>query len=88
MILGYIAAIFCSSWMADSVQWRAMISLGTIIPLIMIFVSVAVLAESPRFLVLRNRDEEAKAILMDTYPEGKTLTSRREHYDPDPLKLF
>ena len=51
-----------------------MISLGTIIPLIMIIVSAAVLAESPRFLVLRNRDEEAKAILMDTYPEGKNLS--------------
>jgi hypothetical protein len=65
--------------LSDNVQWRVMFSCGCILPIGVIILSQKVMAESPRFLVSKGRDEEAKGILAKIYPEGKkinvTLTS-------------
>ncbi|MDD3905779.1 MAG: sugar porter family MFS transporter [Candidatus Omnitrophica bacterium] len=48
-------------------EWRWMFGLGAI-PALILIVGMIALSESPRWLVSKNRDEEARKILMHTFP--------------------
>jgi len=51
-------------------RWRAIVSIGMVLPVVMIFLASFVLVESPRFLVIRGRNAQATAILEGLYPPG------------------
>ena len=57
-------------------DWRVMIGLGAILPVVLIVLVLWVLPESPRWLVARDRVDEARPILTQIYPPG---------YDVDPV---
>lgn len=72
VVYGYAAGLLFSG-LAESDRWRAMLALGMVPAVVMIFLAVFVLHESPRFLVLKGRDRRARLILKEIYPPGKFL---------------
>jgi MFS family permease len=54
----------------DGREWRIMFILGAILPVVMIVLVLTVMPESPRWLVQKKREEEAKEILQKIYPDG------------------
>lgn len=54
----------------DDREWRYMFLLGAILPMVMIVLVLTVMPESPRWLVQKNREDEAKLILQRIYPPG------------------
>ena len=75
IILGFFSGIVFYG-LDDNLQWRLMFACGAILPVAMIIVSQTVMAESPRWLVSKNKEVEAKEILRKIYPEG---------FDVDPV---
>lgn len=69
IVLGFLSGIVFYE-VEDNKEWRLMFGMGAILPIILIIVSQTVMAESPRWLVSKGREEEAKAILQRIYPEG------------------
>jgi hypothetical protein len=47
-----------------------MFIVGAILPVVMIILVLTVMPESPRWLVQKNREKEAKEILQKIYPDG------------------
>jgi MFS family permease len=68
IVLGFFAGLVLYG-VDDNLQWRLMFILGCILPIIMIVLVNTVMPESPRYLVLKGQDEEAKEILRKVYPE-------------------
>lgn len=68
LVLGVSMGILFS-WLEASTRWRVMIGLGMGFPVAVIVTSVKVLVESPRFLVLNHRTEQAKQTLAKLYPK-------------------
>ncbi|KAL3941282.1 MAG: hypothetical protein SGBAC_004330 [Bacillariaceae sp.] len=60
----------------SSLEWRLILYMGALLPLVMIYLVLNVMPESPRWLVNNGRDSEAKIILQRVYPAG---------FDADPL---
>jgi MFS family permease len=61
--------------MSESVQWRVMFLIVTILPSAMIYLSIKVMAETPRWYVLKDRYDEAKSVLQRIYPPGYNVDS-------------
>jgi MFS family permease len=72
IVLGFLSGIIFYD-LDDGKEWRLMFGMGCILPVIMLIASQFVMAESPRWLVSKGRDEEAKAVLRIYIP--KILTS-------------
>jgi MFS family permease len=69
IILGFSTGLIFKP-IPDGREWRYMFILGAILPVVMIVLVLTVMPESPRWLVQKNREEEAKAILQKIYPDG------------------
>ena len=50
--------------------WRAMCLLGMTFPLTTIILTIGILPETPRWFVLKKKDDDARMVLQDIYPEG------------------
>jgi MFS family permease len=69
IILGLSAGLFFGD-LAKEISWRFMYAMGGILPLLMIYVAKCVMAESPRWLMLKNQPEKAIDVLQKIYGAG------------------
>jgi len=69
IVLGFATAILFYN-VEDSLEWRLILYMGTIMPFVMIYLVLKVMPESPRWLVNCGREDEAKQVLKQVYPEG------------------
>lgn len=65
IVLGFAAGLI-----SGENSWRYMFLLGGILPIVMIFLVVYIMPETPRWLITKDRDADAKAILTQVYPDG------------------
>jgi len=75
--LGFCAGLVFGS-LDDSVSWRLMFGVGTMMPTIMILLSHFVMAESPRWLISIGEEEKGRMTLQSIYGGG---------YDISPIVL-
>ena len=59
----------------ESRQWRLMFAMGCILPVVMIVLVQTVMPESPRYLIAKGQEADAKEILQKLYPEGEHVQS-------------
>ncbi|XP_055802002.1 probable polyol transporter 4 [Solanum dulcamara] len=64
ILLGYVSN-YAFSGLSAHISWRIMLAVG-ILPSVFIGVALFIIPESPRWLVLQNRVEEARSVLMKT----------------------
>ncbi|KAM3320727.1 putative polyol transporter 4 [Capsicum chacoense] len=64
ILLGYVSN-YAFSGLSAHISWRVMLAVG-ILPSVFIGVALFIIPESPRWLVLQNRVEEARSVLMKT----------------------
>jgi len=64
-------------------DWRLMLGLGMVMPFILILLSLTVMPESPQWLLMQGRREEAMVVLRKTYVEGSDvegMAAQIEHH--------
>ncbi|GJN01309.1 hypothetical protein PR202_ga18566 [Eleusine coracana subsp. coracana] len=61
ILLGYVSNLVFSG-LPDHINWRVMLAVG-ILPSVFIGFALVVIPESPRWLVMKNRTDEARAVL-------------------------
>lgn len=69
LIFGFSTGITLAA-IPDDREWRYMFGLGAILPIIMIFLVLFIMPESPRWLVANGQAERATEILSKIYPRG------------------
>ncbi len=67
IVFGFSSGLIFYDVEAD-LAWRFMFSMGIILPSLLIFFVIKVMPESPRWLVSKGRDAEAKEVLQTIYP--------------------
>nr|GMD31918.1 probable polyol transporter 4 [Ipomoea batatas]GME16540.1 probable polyol transporter 4 [Ipomoea batatas] len=74
ILLGYVSN-YAFSGLPAHINWRIMLAVG-ILPSVFIAFALFVIPESPRWLVVQNRVEEAKAVLMKTNDNDAEVEER------------
>lgn len=69
IVMGFSMGIFFANIEAGF-QWRIMLSMGMILPCCMIFLVLNIMPESPRWFVSKGRDDDAKVVLKQIYPDN------------------
>jgi MFS family permease len=69
IVLGFFSGIVFYG-VEDGLEWRLMLLCGCILPIAVIVLSRTVMVESPRYLVGKGLDDEAKDVLRTMYPPG------------------
>lgn len=76
ILLGYVSN-YVFSGLPVHTNWRVMLAVG-ILPSIFIGLALFIIPESPRWLVLQNRVEEARAVLLKTNDDEAEVEERLE----------
>ncbi|XP_059277009.1 probable polyol transporter 4 [Lycium ferocissimum] len=74
ILLGYVSN-YAFSGLSAHISWRIMLAVG-ILPSVFIGVALFIIPESPRWLVLQNRVEEARSVLMKTNENESEVEER------------
>ncbi|KAF7823009.1 putative polyol transporter 4 [Senna tora] len=74
ILLGYVSN-YAFSGLSPHINWRIMLAVG-ILPSIFIGFALFVIPESPRWLVLQNRVDEARSVLLKTNDDDKEVEER------------
>ncbi|CAL9194908.1 unnamed protein product, partial [Musa hybrid cultivar] len=74
ILLGYISN-YVFSGLSEHISWRIMLGIG-ILPSVFIGFALFVIPESPRWLVMQNRLEEARSVLMRINENEKEVENR------------
>ncbi|PKI40123.1 hypothetical protein CRG98_039495 [Punica granatum] len=74
ILLGYISN-YTFSGLPTHINWRVMLGVG-ILPSVFIAFALCVIPESPRWLVMQNRIEEARSVLLKTIDSEKEVEER------------
>jgi sugar porter (SP) family MFS transporter len=69
IILGFSTGLIFAS-VPETKAWRYMFFLGSLMPILMIILTIVILPESPRYLVAKGRESDARDVLVTIYPEG------------------
>jgi MFS family permease len=69
IVLGFTTGLVLAP-VRDALEWRIMFLFGAILPMVMIFLVLTIMPESPRWLVSKGRADDAKMVLSQIYPEG------------------
>lgn len=72
ILLGFISD-FAFLGVGPGWDWRLMLGLGMVMPTILVVLSLTVMPESPRWLLMQDRREEAMVVLRKTYVEGSDI---------------
>ncbi|KAL7088892.1 hypothetical protein ACP275_13G156200 [Erythranthe tilingii] len=74
ILLGYISN-YALSGLPSNINWRIMLAVG-ILPSVFIGFALFVIPESPRWLVMQNRIDEARMVLLKTNENGSEVDDR------------
>lgn len=74
ILLGYVSN-YAFSGLSSHISWRVMLAVG-ILPSVFIGVALFIIPESPRWLVLQNRVEEARSVLRKTNENDSEVEER------------
>ncbi|KAG5569358.1 hypothetical protein H5410_059124 [Solanum commersonii] len=74
ILLGYVSN-YAFSGLSAHISWRVMLAVG-ILPSVFIGVALFIIPESPRWLVLQNRVEEARLVLLKTNENDSEVEER------------
>ncbi|KAH0710257.1 hypothetical protein KY284_011684 [Solanum tuberosum] len=74
ILLGYVSN-YAFSGLSAHISWRVMLAVG-VLPSVFIGVALFIIPESPRWLVLQNRVEEARLVLMKTNENDSEVEER------------
>jgi len=74
LVLGFLTGA-ALSWMPGHVRWRWMFAAGGVLPCVMLLLVRFVMVESPRWLVLKDRADEAITVMELLYPKGTDVAS-------------
>ena len=70
LVLGFATGIVFAN-LTDDGEWRTMFALGSILPVVMILlIACNVMPESPRWLLLHYRTQDARMVLQQIYYDG------------------
>jgi len=72
VVLGFSSSLLLYN-VPDGTEWRYMLALGAVLPVVMLFLVAKVMPESPRYLLSKQQDAEARRILKQIYPEGSEV---------------
>lgn len=74
ILLGYVSN-YAFSGLSAHISWRVMLAVG-VLPSVFIGVALFIIPESPRWLVLQNRVEEARLVLLKTNENDSEVEER------------
>lgn len=71
IVVGFASGLILSPFSDNTTEWRSMLAVGMILPIFMMFlICFKVMPESPRWLVSKNRLNDASNVLRLVYPTG------------------
>jgi len=77
ILLGYLSNV-CFMWLPPSYNWRIMLAVGALPPLVMMILAAFVMPDTPRFLMAKGRTEEANNVLAKIARNEEEANSIRE----------
>ncbi len=82
VVLGILAAYLVNAALASTEEWRVMLGLA-VVPSVALFAGMLRMPETPRWLVARGREDEARAVLQASRDEDEVDAELREITEVD-----